>query len=535
MMTPMKKIAFILLAMCAVFPSRAFTDITYTYEGQTLYYSSDGGNAYVSGGVFDNKGYVTSTKNNISGDLVIPDQILYKDKWYPVVGISGGSLYNQKDLTSVQLPNTITYIYKYAFGCCSKLQRITIPDAVETVSDGAFRYCENLEEVTIQSSKIDIDAYAFFFSGVSYICLQNVKSINSDAFSKCDYLKKVVKPNTLSLQFPESVHMINYSDEDVYFRANGFIFNNDQSHLICAPVSYEGDYSIRTNTTNIGPDAFFGCSGMTSVTIPQSVTTIGNSAFGDCSGLESVEIPASISEIGDSVFINCSGMKTVTIPNTIATIGKSAFSGCQSLTLVTIPESVISIDADAFSGCGALATLKLGEKVESIGESAFSGCSSLTSLSVPHSVSTIGDNAFYDCSGLTTIRLTDGIMSLGNNVWMKCKAVKDVEYMAENPIEASNTIFDPVAYDEATLHVPTGAVNTYMSAVPWNYFIEITDKAITSSIYDITEDSVTDIIDYSAPYYVYDMHGVHVADSIETIAPGIYIIRQGAKAVKIIR
>lgn len=524
----MKKIIPTLISLCICLPTIAY-DFEYTYEGQTLKYTVSGDNCFVAAGTNWAPAVGDTTYpdliwakagNDVNGALIIPEQAFDGTKYYNVTKIRGAAFANLYGLTSVRIPQTVTQIER-----------------------GAFYRCRQLKEIVIQNAnKISFDSYAFSYcSALTGIVFQNTTTygiVPENNFTGCGNIRKVVKPSEIKYDFAKvapGVYVINYQKDDVYFRSNGFVFNNDQSQLLYVPVLFEGDYSIRTNTTAIGPAAFAGCSGMTSVTIPQSVTTIGNSAFGDCSGLESVEIPASISEIGDSVFINCSGMKTVTIPNTIATIGKSAFSGCQSLTSVTIPESVISIDTDAFSGCGVLATLKLGEKVESIGESAFSGCSSLTSLSVPHSVSTIGDNAFYDCSGLTTIRLTDGITSLGNNVWMKCKAVKDVEYMAENPIEASNTIFDPVAYDEAALHVPTGAVNTYMSAVPWNYFIEITDKAIPSSIYDITEDSATDIIDYSAPYYVYDMHGVHVADSIEAVAPGFYIIRQGAKAIKIIR
>ncbi|MDE7411369.1 MAG: leucine-rich repeat domain-containing protein [Paramuribaculum sp.] len=530
----MKKIIFLLLIFSIGFPAFSY-DFEYTYEGQTLYYQFGNGQAWVAGGVFDKNGNPTSTKNNVSGDLVIPDKILRNDEWYPVTGISNGAFYNQKDLTSVQLPNTIIDITKYAFQSCTKLKSITISDAVETILDHAFWLCENLEEVTIQSSKIDISPYAFFSAGVSYVCLQNVKSINSDAFVNCKYLKKIAKPNDISLKLPEGVSVVNYSEDDVYFRANGLIFNNDQSHLICAPISFGGDYSIRTITTAIGPYAFAGCSGLTSVTIPQSVTTIGNVAFEGCSALNAVEIPSSVTEIGDSLFANCSGMKSVTIPNTIATIGSHSFSGCRSLTEVTIPESVCVIGDSAFSDCQAMAKLTLGENVETIGKSAFSGCSSVVSLNVPHSVKTLDDNAFYNCSGLTTIRLNDGITNFGNNVWGLCKAVKDVEYKAEKPVTASNTIFDPVAYDEATLHVPSGSVNTYMSAVPWNYFLEITDKAITSSIDDINDDSSTDKIDYTKPYEVYDLQGICVASSVDALEEGIYIVRQGNYTAKILK
>ena len=212
--------------------------------------------------------------------------------------------------------------------------------------------------------------------------------------------------------------------------------NSDISGSVVIPstVTYNGTtYSV----TSIGSGAFFYCSGLTSVTIPNSVTSIGGSAFSYCSGLTSVTIPNSVTSIGGSAFLSCSGLTSVTIPNSVTSIGVRAFYDCSSLTSinvasgnthyssidgvlynyvqdtliqcpgaktsVTIPNSVTSIGNSAFSGCSGLTSVTIPTGVTSIGEYAFSSCSGLTSVTIPNSVTSIGGGTFYDCSGLTTL------------------------------------------------------------------------------------------------------------------------------------
>ncbi len=163
-----------------------------------------------------------------------------------------------------------------------------------------------------------------------------------------------------------------------------------------------------TGLTSIGGSAFWYCSGLTGVTIPNSVTSIGSSAFSGCSSLTSVTIPNSVTSIGEMAFNGCSGLTSVTIPNSVTSISNNALAYCFGLTSVTIPNSVTSIGKYAFNGCSGLTSVTIGNSVTSIGSSAFYGCSSLRSVTIPNSVTIIGSEAFYGCSGLTSISVASG-------------------------------------------------------------------------------------------------------------------------------
>ena len=160
-----------------------------------------------------------------------------------------------------------------------------------------------------------------------------------------------------------------------------------------------------TGLTSIGNNAFYYCSGLTSVTIPNSVTSIGKSAFWGCSGLTAVTIPNSVTSIGYSTFYGCSGLTSVTIPNSVTSIGNSAFQNCSGLTSVTIPNSVTRIGDYAFDGCSGLTAVTIPNSATSIGAWAFDACCSLTSISIPNSVTSIGSGAFSNCYGLTSIKV----------------------------------------------------------------------------------------------------------------------------------
>ena len=168
---------------------------------------------------------------------------------------------------------------------------------------------------------------------------------------------------------------------------------------IPASVTYSGTtYSV----TRIGQDAFYGCSGLTSVTIPNSVTSIKSSAFSGCSSLTSITIPNSVTSIGLGAFFCCRSLTSVTIPNSVTSIEDQAFEGCSSLTSINVANGnpyYSSKDGVLYdkqqTGLFLCPAGKQGEFV------------------IPNSVTWIRERAFYDCCGLTSVTIPNSVTSIG--------------------------------------------------------------------------------------------------------------------------
>ena len=203
------------------------------------------------------------------------------------------------------------------------------------------------------------------------------------------------------------------------YNLNGEMTIPDVVTIVNGGISYK--------VTGIGDNAFSGCTGLTSVKIPNSVTSIGDNAFSGCAGLKSVEIPNSVTSIGVCAFTGCTDLNSLTIGNSVESIGGHAFYNCHSVTSLTIPNSVTSIGEYAFSGCTGLTSVEIPNSVTSIGEYAFSGCTGLTSVEIPNSVTSIGECAFYQCTGLASVEIPNSVKSIGDNAFSGCSGLTSVE------------------------------------------------------------------------------------------------------------
>ena len=214
--------------------------------------------------------------------------------------------------------------------------------------------------------------------------------------------------------------------------------------------------TILNSVTNIGGSAFSGCTNLTSVMIPDSVTSIGEDAFVGCSGLTSVMIGDGVTSIGNRAFGGCSGLTSVMIGDGVASIGYWAFENCTNLTSVTIPAGVTGIGWYAFSGCSGLTRVIIGDGVTSIGGYAFSGCSGLTNVTIGNGVTNIGDRAFYNSSGLTSVTIPDGVKRIEGGAFFGCTNLASVTI----PHSVTNIGYEAFRWTRlATVHVASGDVD----------------------------------------------------------------------------
>ena len=225
--------------------------------------------------------------------------------------------------------------------------------------------------------------------------------------------------------------------------------------------------------TSIGSGTFWDCNSLTSVTIGNGVTSIRSYAFYGCSRLTSITIPNSVTSIGEYAFYKCSSLTSVTIPDSVTSIGDYAFCGCSSLTSVTIPDSVTSIGEWAFSDCSSLTSVTIPNSVTSIGGWTFYECCSLTSVTIPDSVTSIGTSAFCDCSSLTSVTIPDSVTKIGTWAFCDCSSLISVYCKRKTPPTGASYMFSHNASGRK-IYVPTASVDAYKSKSYWsNYASDI--------------------------------------------------------------
>jgi hypothetical protein len=185
-----------------------------------------------------------------------------------------------------------------------------------------------------------------------------------------------------------------------------------------------------TEVISIGNKAFWECTSLTGVTIPEGVTSIGDRAFEDCTSLTSVTIPEGVTSIGNDAFSLCGNLTSISLPKSLTSIGSYGFSGTD-LTSITIPENVRSIGCEAFFLCDKLKKVVLPEGITRISSKTFAMCSNLTSITIPDSVTSIGNGVFCGCSKLKSVVIPDSVIEI------------DVLKKGENQGEYWWLLFDP--------------------------------------------------------------------------------------------
>ena len=288
------------------------------------------------------------------------------------------------------------------------------------------------------------------------------------------------------------------------FMVDGIAYNRTSNNTVevASGGNYSGSLTIPSSViyggttysvTKIGSWVFANCSGLMSVTIPNSVTSIGDEVFFNCTGLESITVESgnakydsrnncnAIIESASKILI--AGCKNTVIPNSVTSIGKYAYYGCTSLTSVSIPNSVITIDDYAFSDCNGLTSVNIGNSVTSIGNSAFFRCTGLTSLTIGNSVTSIGNRAFQNCSGLTSVNIPNSVTSISHWAFVGCSELTEIrsKIVDVSKVTLGSDVFKNVSTSSCILKVRAGTAASYRNAEQWNAFTNIQEAIIYKS------------------------------------------------------
>lgn len=343
---------------------------------------------------------------SVEGECTIPSSIQLDGKMYEVTAINYEAFRECSGLTSVTIPNNITSIGCSAFRFCSNLQSVTLSNNITKISNYAFDGCSNLNRVIIPDNVISVGAYSFQnCTNLASVTIPNsVAEIGWGAFEGCGNLTTPIYTSTT---------------------------------FISMPISYEGEYVIPDGITKIAPSAFYQCTKLTSVTIPNSVTSIGDMAFQGCSNA-SLNIPASVTEIGQFAFAGCNGLTSLFVTKDVTFIGLEAFNGCNNLTSIIVEEGHDTYDSR--NNCNAIIesatnTLLYGcnntvipNDITDIGEGAFAGFCGFATINIPNSVKTIDQHAFVGCDGLISMEIPEGVTEIYMGVFNGCKNLTSVSF-----------------------------------------------------------------------------------------------------------
>ncbi len=302
----------------------------------------------------------------------------------------------------------VIFIDGLAFDTNQSIETVVIPEGVEIIKPEAFKNCYNLREVIVPESLMDICAYAF--SGCFELEPVELKSewttIDEDAYKDADRNAGIM---LMTL--------------DDYEMSGGTIvaYNGTDTELVI-PDTIDG-----VTVTAIGKSAFQGNKTITSVTLPNTIKTIGEQAFYQCSGIKTLDLPDNLTSCGKNAFAYCTSLTEVTIPGTLKKTGQYMFYACTKLKTVVVEEGVEWLDDRTFSDCSALISITLPKTIEVINPYAIAYCTKLPYVEIPDGVKTIGDAAFYYCNAINNVVIPDTVTYTGSHSFRGCWALENIK------------------------------------------------------------------------------------------------------------
>lgn len=418
-----------------------------------------------------------------------------------VTSIGTYAFYGCNHMTSVTLPSSLTSIGYSAFEHCLGLNWVKISDmnawyAIDFANAFAnplyyadHFYVNNNEVVglTVNSNISEIKDYAFVgYIGLHSVSIGNpVTSIGNQAFMDCTGLTSVTIGNSVNTigndAFKDCTNLTSVTLNNSEIAAAIYTASNNLKNIFGEQVH---SYTFGSYVSSIGQYACYGCTGLTSLTIPYSVSFIRTNAFYGCTGLTSVTFQGTPLLFESQAFGDCSGLTRVNINNLADWCGtifedikSNPLSSAHHLYLnnsevinLNIPNNVTSVGQYAFYGCSSLQSVDFPDNVTSIGSQAFKNCTHLSALNIPSTMASIGEYAFENCSGMTTLTLPSNMSSISHGVFYNCIGLTEIHAGATvPPIIAGSTTFGNVP-TAIPVYVPLGSAPSYQAAQYWSRF-----------------------------------------------------------------
>ena len=318
--------------------------------------------------------------------------------------IAARAFHNNTSLTQLTLPANLISLGVYAFGYCSKLERVDVQVKQATAALVVDAFCTDpqyIEDMKETNPSATIDSYYVKF--VNLGAAVTIFDIGGVFGNKLQGV--TVDPNNQS-----------------YTAENGVVYSKNFSEILYFPYGKTGEFVLHEDVVTINSKVFMNASMLTKVTIGAKVTKIGDSAFGNCTSLKTV-VFASSDEVADghsmtiedSAFVGCSSLTEFVIPDYVTKLGSGAFKECTSLTTITVPGNVKTLGDEVFASCSSLQNAIFEEGVEEIGKKVFADCKQLLEVSFPATLTSIAidddaplSNTFLNSNNVSKVNIANG-------------------------------------------------------------------------------------------------------------------------------